>query len=70
MGEIGKKYGVTRECIRRMLTRAVRKLRKHIHEYVDVPKCTLSKNNKVYLINNAVRRNNKTKQPEESNVKD
>lgn len=70
LSEIGKKYGVTRECIRQTLTRAVRKLRKHIHEYVDVPKCTLSKNNRVYLINDAVRRNNKTKQPEASNVKD
>ena len=66
MSEIGKKYGVTRECIRQMLTRAVRKLRKHIHEYVDVPKCTLSKDNRVYLIDNAVRRKDRIKQPEVS----
>ena len=70
LSEIGKKYGVTRECIRQMLIRAIRKLRKHIHEYVDVPKCTLSENNRVYLIDNAVRRNDKIKQPEVSDVKD
>lgn len=54
--EIGQLYGVSRERIRQIITIAIKRLRLHIHEYLDVPKCTLDRQTRVYLCDDSIKR--------------